>query len=305
MRLIIKIAQEIYNRQPKNYRYLVEIWDLVDAGCFGFRRAILKFDPKKKAHLSTYATPWIRQAIARELYNRYYYTLRFPIHFHDLNNLCRKFLVKAEAYELPYDRPLKFFDGITMQEMKETISFVYNRAVDLDEEIGYQYRGCSMSENLLNEEIIADPHVRPFDEETQEFEVNSILKKIWPAANLQEREKVILCGRFGIGCKPKTLDEMGKELGLTRERIRQLQNKALKKLRRAYVKTLGQVAHFYEGKGFESRPDAAEETRGLSQTMLLERLRLIKGVSGTTFLRVLDMPFKKAKRLIVRLKKSA
>jgi len=211
--------------------------DLISEGNIGLTKAVERFDPGKKAKLSTYAAWWIKQAIKRALANQSK-TIRLPVHLVDKIAKVRRVSVQMSD-ELGRDP--------TDDEVGEEIGISGNKVARL--------RSIGIRPASLNAPI-GDDDPTEFgesvgDEEAQTpFELlrdRNLLDEMEPLLTLlDQREHKIISQRFGLdGGRPKTLEDISKNFGVTRERIRQLQNVALAKLRRALSKkeeTLNRVA---------------------------------------------------------------
>ncbi len=307
-RLVFDIAGKIFRCFPKKIKAMVDIWDLVQYGNFGLRRAVLKFDPSKECMLSTYAAIWIRQAIQRTLLNQNFRAVRVAVHAHQLNGLCQKFLTKAMSADVLPDRPLRFFGGMTLWQIKERTVFCDN-VVSLDKKI--QGHGSNDNgEGLAYEDVIADTRVKLPDDGIEMLEAQDILERLLPAARLSDKEKKIIFERFGIGKdkgETRTLEEVGKDFGLSRERIRQIEKGILEKLRRAYQRVFKQTIAPCEKERGKAPATAVEKKQksSLGRTDLLRRLQSMKVVEGEMFLKVLEMTPEEAESIIDECKKRA
>src|SRR6202521_1590202 len=221
LRLVVTIAQD--------YAHLgLPFLDVISEGNIGLTIAVDRFDPLKGAKLSTYAAWWIRQSIKRALSNQGK-TIRLPVHLGEKIAKVRRvaLYLSEELGREPTDDELGEEIGIASGKVSQ-LKTVSIRPASLDAPI-------SDDDSTEFGEIVGDEEAQtPFEllrDKNLRNEVGGLLDV------LDDRERKIIFSRFGLdGGKPKTLEEVGKKFGVTRERIRQLQNIALSKLRRALSK---------------------------------------------------------------------
>ena len=221
LRLVVTIARDYVNLG-------LPLLDLISEGNMGLTKAVERFDPAKGAKLSTYAMWWIKQAIKRALANQSK-MIRLPVHLVDKVAKVRRVSLQMsdELGREPTDDELGEELGIAPENVARLRSTGI-RPASLDAVIAED------DTTELGEMIGDEESQTPFEwlrDKNLRGEVDGLIKL------LDSRERKIISQRFGLdGGKPKTLEDVGRDFGITRERIRQLQNTALAKLRRALSK---------------------------------------------------------------------
>ena len=213
LRLVVHVA--------KRYRgHGVPFGDLIQDGVIGLNRAVEKFDWRKGFKFSTYATWWIRQAVQRSVAGQAR-TIRVPTHVHErrqtLSRHARK--LETELGRPPTEQELAKSTGLKLQHVEEALSVPESRA-SLNSPVG--------DEDGELGDLFADEHA----DDPEEVAENALRARAVreALADLPERERRILELRFGLDGEPQSLEAIGAELGLTRERIRQLETYAIAKL---------------------------------------------------------------------------
>jgi len=221
LRLVVKIARD--------YDGLgLPLLDLISEGNIGLMKAVERFDPKKGGKLSTYGSWWIKQSIKRALANQSK-TIRLPVHLVDKISKMRRTAMKLQELfgREPTDEELAAEIGTTASRVSQ-MRIAAIRPASLDAPIGDD------DSNNFSDMVEDERAINPY-EELEEKTVTSMLQEM--VKHLDDREATILRFRFGLDGGPeKTLEEVGEKFGVTRERVRQIQNLALRKLRKMIEK---------------------------------------------------------------------
>jgi RNA polymerase primary sigma factor len=226
LRLVVKIAHDYKD-------FGLPFLDLISEGNIGLIKAVERFDPRKGGKLSTYAAWWIKQSIKRALANQSK-TIRLPVHLVDkISKMRRTAMALAEDYgREPTDEELAYELGIPVNKVAHLKS-VSIRPASLDAPIGEDGESATFGEIVGDENAIS-----PY-ENVREHNLRSDLDQM--INSLDKREAEILRMRFGLdGRDELTLEEVGRKFKVTRERVRQLQNLALQKIRKLMARNEAQ-----------------------------------------------------------------
>ncbi|MDB4127673.1 RNA polymerase sigma factor RpoD/SigA [bacterium] len=221
LRLVVKIAKDYSN-------YGLPLADLISEGNMGLMKAVEKYDPEKGGKLSTYASWWIKQSIKRALSNQSK-TVRLPVHMVDKIARLRKITVSLteELGREPSNDELSEILGIPRKKLA-LLKQAAQRPTSLDAPVAED--GATTFSETISDSNAIDP--------SEALTAKEMYNELGPLLKLlDQREAAIIGARYGLnGKKPSTLEEISRDFGVTRERIRQLQNIALEKMHRALGK---------------------------------------------------------------------
>lgn len=217
LRLVVKLARGYTNRG-------MALLDLVEEGNLGLMHAIDKFEPERGYRFSTYATWWIRQNIERAIMNQTR-QIRLPVH-----------VIKQLTAYLNAGRKMGKSQGESVA-VNEIADFFDKEVDDVQKIMGYKLDTMSLDAQVFDDSdinikgAIPDPKATDPADIIGDESTNGVIQE-W-LDRLDELDHAVIIHRYGLcGCSPKTLEGVGQSLGLTRERVRQIQMRALSRLRR-------------------------------------------------------------------------
>ena len=216
LRFVVSVAKQYQNQG-------LSLPDLIDEGNLGLIKAAQKFDETRGFKFISYAVWWIRQSILQAIAEQSR-IVRLPLNqvgsLNKINHEINKF--EQEHQRRPSVQELSMATNIEEEKIGQSLG-ADGHHVSIDAPFQDGEENCMLDVMASGDDSRTDRHV---DHESMSMELMNVLDKV-----LKERERVIICECFGIGCHEKGLEEIGDELGLTRERVRQIREKSITKLR--------------------------------------------------------------------------
>jgi len=231
IRLVISITKRYQNRG-------MAFQDLAQEGILGLTKACEKFDPERGFRFSTYATWWIKQSIMRAIADQGR-TIRLPVHIHDQLSALRKAEreLRSDLGRQPTAAEITERTGLTSDRV-DFLNRVSQQSISMEQQLtSTKLKGSSAGVGvdgggITYGDLMGDPDQKPVDQASYQMLKDDLSRLI---CTLNSREQAVIRMRFGLDDgRPKTLEEIGKRFSVTRERIRQIEARALHKLRQPY-----------------------------------------------------------------------